>query len=146
MKILPNQSNTSIVSSRQGNGSNASGISFDELLNKLSGAGPASVQNAASLSSIEVTAPAADSVRSDAMQNAYDTLDVLERMQWTLTTSSGFSNSAKETFSSLLDGVTDRLKASRDSLDSHDPLVDILNQIGVTAVVERARLEKTEIS
>ncbi|MDD3553166.1 MAG: hypothetical protein PHC35_01405 [Deltaproteobacteria bacterium] len=143
MKILPNQSNTPIVSSRHGNGSDASGISFDDLLTKLSIAGPASVQNAAPLSSVGAAAPVSDAARSDAMQNAYDTLDVLERMEWTLTTSSGFSTSAKETFSSLLNGFTDRLKASRDSLDAHDPLVDILNQIGVTAVVERARLEKT---
>lgn len=146
MKILPNQSNTPIVSSKHGSGANNSGISFDDLLNRLSSAGPASVQNGGPLSAVEATAPASDVARSDAMQNAYDTLDVLERMEWTLTTSSGLSSSAKETFSSLLNGFTDRLKASRDGLDAQDPLVDILNQIGVTAVVERARLEKTGIS
>ncbi len=143
MKILPNHSNTPIVSSGQGNGLNPSSISFDDLLNRLSGAGPASVQNAASPSSISATDPVSNAAQADAMQSAYDTLDVLERMEWTLTTSSDFSSSTKETFSSLLSGVTDRLKASRDNLDAQDPLVDILNQIGVTAVVERARLEKT---
>lgn len=143
MKILPNQFNTPNVSSRQGSSSNVSGISFDDLLNKLSSADLTSVQNAAPPSSISTTDPVSDAVRADAMQNAYDTLDVLERMEWTLITSSDFSSSVRETFSSSLTGVTDRLKASRNSLDAHDPLVDILNQIGVTAVVERARLEKT---
>lgn len=148
MKILPNQSNTSIVSPRQGNGSNVSGPSFDDLLNKLSKEGPISVQNSVSpysISSIDgsTTGPIPNTVQADALQNAYDTLDVLERMEWTLTTFSNLSGSTKETFSSLLNEFTDRLKASRDSLDVHDPLVDILNQIGVMAVVERARLERT---
>lgn len=148
MKILPNQTNSAIISSKQGSGAANNGeVSFDELLNRLSVAGAVSqTQGVMSPSAISEPASSSEAARFDALQSAYDALDVLDRMEWTLATSSGFSDSVKETFGSLLSDVTNRLKATRDTLDPGDPLVDILNQIGVTAVVERARLERTNVS
>jgi len=146
MKILPNQSNTTIASSSVNNNIDTSGASFEELLNKLSAKRPAaSVQATAPASAATTPLTVSNTAQDEALQNAYDTLDILERMEWMLTTSSGLSDSTRETLGSSLTGLTERLMASRDRLSAHDPLVDIINQIGVTAVVERARLERLGI-
>jgi len=54
MKILPNQSNTTIASSSVNNNTDTSGASFEELLNKLSAKRPAASVQATRLHRLQL--------------------------------------------------------------------------------------------